>query len=69
MGIFSTPLKGEMCSGDYLSMGGGRLKCSGMRDSMVSSILAITYICPESDRYAEKSSSGSRSWYKSFLRT
>ena len=47
MGIFSTPLKGEMCSGDYLSMGGGRLKCSGIIEPVASAISDITHILSE----------------------
>ena len=41
-GIFTIMLKGDMWSGDSLSMESRRWKCSGMRDSMASAISAVT---------------------------
>ena len=54
LGIFATMLKGEMCSGNYLSIERGTRKCSGIRDSMASYISAINYIHPQYARYAYK---------------
>ena len=54
IGIFATMLKGEMCSGEYLSIERGRWKCLGIRDYMASDISEITEIRPDYARYAEK---------------
>ena len=50
LGIFAYMLKGGMWIEDSLSMERGEWKCSGMRDSIVSAISAMTEILPESSR-------------------
>ena len=50
LGIFATMLKGNIWREEYFSMERRRWKCSGMRDSIVSAISAMTEILPESSR-------------------
>ena len=45
--IFAIMLKSDMWSDESLSMESGRQKCSGIRDSMASTMSVITKIRPE----------------------
>ena len=55
IGIFGTMLKGEICSGDYLSIKIGIWKCSVMRYSIALSLLLNNEIWSEYARYTKKS--------------